>query len=159
MSTLSAVEAIWLLVTLLGMDASRVNLADAMDSYQVARKAGSNQLAKQLVAFEHVRMEITYLLTHLLFLVIGLVAAFSYAVPDSIFLQAAFFIVQIAMIVNSWIVRRDRKYLMAQRLIVDNATRLRPETIAILERLAAKSEALEKQLAEESPVIEDKHQE
>jgi hypothetical protein len=157
-STLSVVEAIWLIITVVGLDASRVNLADAVDSYQMTRRPG-NHPSKQIVAFEHVRMEITYLMTHLLFLAIGLAAAASSAAMGSIFLPAAFFIVQIAMIVNSWIVRRDRKYLMAQRLIVDNATRLRPETIAILERLAAKSEALEKRLAEESSEVNSQSKE
>lgn len=167
MTTLSGIEAAWLFITLAGLIISAANLMDALDSYQIAKRAKLNQAVKLVMAAEHARMELTYLLIHALFFAIGFVAALSPPSPTSldvassriallaaILIPAAFFTVQIAMIVNSLIVRRDRKYLMAQRLITVEEARhtrqLKPETLAILERLAAQSEALERMLLQEA---------
>lgn len=133
MNTLSVTELVWLLITLAGLVISAANLMDASDSVTIANHSQGDPLLKRIkqsIAGEHVRVEITYMLVHGLFLIIGSVAALNPPVPPpdglvasrpvliaAVLVPAAFFIVQIAMIVNSWMIRKTRKYIVNLRVL------------------------------------------
>lgn len=162
-STVSAIELLWIIISLGGLIASSSNFMNAWDSYQVAKASRNGRTIKMIVSAEHIRAEVIYLLIHSLYIGVGWLASLTPPAPAptdiatsrvvlvvAILVPAAFFIVQIAMIVNSLIVRRDRQYLLSQRLVMVEGRQLKPETLAILERLASHSEALERLLLQEA---------
>jgi hypothetical protein len=129
---MSLLELIWHLVTLGGLVITSANLMDASDDRRFASRSRYNATIKQIVAAEHLRFEITYLLVHTLFYGLGLLAAQTPPAPNydtistsrlifvvGVLLPSAFYIVQIAMITNSIMSRRTRKRLILQRLTAE----------------------------------------
>lgn len=142
LNTLSIIELLWIIITLVGLVVSGANLIDASDSSEVASKSQAKEpgemvlkAIKVAIAAEHVRAEGIYLATHTLFFVIGFVAALAPPSPRpeglamsapmivaAVVVPVAFFAVQIAMIVNSLRVRKTRKYIVGLRVQATQST-------------------------------------
>lgn len=129
--TLSIAELVWNLICVCGLALSLANLMDAQESAQVAVRSQDDPLIKRIkrvVAGEHVWVESTFLLIHGLFSLLGFASALSLPAPDSAtssiadYISTAFFTVQIVMILVSWRVRRNRKFIIGLRLLAHSTS-------------------------------------
>lgn len=118
--TLSPLEAIWLLVSLVGLVLSAANAMDAFDDWNLAHLAKLQ--SEGMVAADALRGELTRVMVHSLFFGVGALAAITpgqdvgASVIAALLVPGAFFVVQLAMIVNSLLARKTRKMLLKERL-------------------------------------------
>jgi hypothetical protein len=95
----------WILLALIGLWTSHLNGLEAIRDYQAL---GGKLNGRRTIAVGNLRREVVRGMIHLDFLIIGVLAVMgtSYAVVPGLILGSA------GMVLNSWLDRRDRLYLL-----------------------------------------------